>query len=121
MAPVAQPVSLNGILKATIKLGLWAVAEEQRDILNRVAQGLSHVSPPVLEHSLGRMEVTTERVFWEVSDRVVAYDWVEEHMRELIPILRSRLHPEEPRRPPRSRRNGAPKPVSEPSSALPLP
>jgi hypothetical protein len=121
MAPVAQPVSLNGILKATIKLGLWAVAEEQRDILNRVAQGLSHVSPPVLEHSLGRMEVTTERVFWEVSDRVVAYDWVEDHMRELIPVLRARLHPEEPRRPARVRRNGSSKAVSEASSATPLP
>jgi Predicted membrane protein (DUF2254) len=121
MAPVAQPVSLNGILKATIKLGLWAVAEEQRDILNRVALGLTAVAPEVLESALGRMEVTTERVFWEVSDRVVAYDWVEDHMRELIPILRSRLHPEEPRRPARPRRNGAPKPVSEASSALPLP
>ena len=121
MARVAQPVSLNGILKATIKLGLWAVAEEQRDILNRVAQGLSHVSPEVLEHSLGRMEVTTERVFWEVSDRVVAYDWVEDHIRELIPVLRARLHPEEPRRPTRVRRNGSSKPVSEASSATPLP
>jgi len=96
MAPVAQPVSLNGILKATIKLGLWAVAEDQRDILNRIAQGLSYVSPEVLENALGRMEVTTERVFWEVSDRVVAYDWVELQMRELIPVLRMRLHPEEP-------------------------
>jgi len=93
---VAQPVSLNGILKATIKLGLWAVAEDQRDILNRIAQGLSYVSPEVLENALGRMEVTTERVFWEVSDRVVAYDWVELQMRELIPVLRMRLHPEEP-------------------------
>ena len=67
------------------------------------------------------MEVTTERVFWEVSDRVVAYDWVEDHMRELIPVLRARLHPEEPRRPARVRRNGSSKPVSEASSATPLP
>ncbi len=108
MARVAQPVSLNGILKATIKLGLWAVAEERRDILNRVAQGLTAVAPDVLESALRRMELTTERVFWEVSDRVVAYDWVEGQMRELIPVLRSRLNP-------------AQKPVSEASSALPLP
>jgi hypothetical protein len=121
MARVAQPISLNGILKATIKLGLWAVAEEQKDILNRVAQGLTQVAPEVLETALSRMEVTTERVFWEVSDRVVAYDWVEDHMRELIPVLRSRLHPEEPRRQARSRRNGATKAVSEASSATPLP
>ncbi len=121
MAPVAQPVSLNGILKATIKLGLWAIAEEQRDILGRVAQGLTSVSPEALENALGRMEVTTERVFWEVSDRVVAYDWVEDHLRKLIPVLRTRLHPEEPRRPARARRNGVPKAVSEASNATPLP
>jgi hypothetical protein len=58
------------------------------------------------------MEVTTERVFWEVSDRVVAYDWVEDHMRELIPVLRSRLHPEKPRRPARVRRSVVVKAVS---------
>ena len=106
MAAVAQPISLGGILKATIKLGLWAIAEEQRDILNQVAQGLTSVSPQVLDDALDRMELTTERVFWEVSDRVVAYDWVEDHMRELIPILRSRLHPDEPEPPHRSRRTG---------------
>ena len=120
MARVAQPVSLTGILKATIKLGLWAVAEEQRDILNRVAQGLGSVSPEVLDNALGRMEATTERVFWEVSDRVVAYDWVEDHMRELIPMLRARLHPEEPRRTPRTRRNGAPATPKPGSRAKPL-
>ena len=116
MAAVAQPISLNGILKATIKLGLWAIAEEQRDILNQVAQGLTSVSPRVLGDALDRMELTTERVFWEVSDRVVAYDWVEDHMRELIPILRTRLHPDEPARPHRARRNGDARPARQASS-----
>jgi hypothetical protein len=106
MAKVAQPVSLNGILKAVIKLGLWAVAEEQRDVLNRIASGLASVSPAVLNNTLDRMQGTTERVFWEVSDRVVAYDWVEDHLRELIPVLRARLDPEEAPRPARPRRNG---------------
>jgi hypothetical protein len=61
MAPVAQPVSLNGILKATIKLGLWAVAEEQRvagplvevpdpppsqiDVVNRVGADFDRLTP----------------------------------------------------------------------------
>ena len=106
MAKVAQPVSLNGILKAVIKLGLWAVAEEQHDVLNRIANGLAAVSPDVLNNTLDRMHGTTERVFWEVSDRVVAYDWVEDHLRELIPVLRARLDPEEAPRPVRPRRNG---------------
>jgi len=122
MAPMAQEVSLNGILKANIKLALWAVAEEQRDILSRIVQGLNAVQPKVLENALKRMEFTTERVFYEVSDRVVAYDWVDDHLRELIPILRSHLRPQEPARPLRQRRNGEPKPappVTEASTATP--
>ena len=114
MAPLAQAVSLNGILKATIKLALWAIAEDQRDILNRIAQGLNSVQPKVLENALLRMESTTERVFYEVSDRVVAYDWVEDHMRELIPMLRTQLRPQEPVRPVRQRRHGEPQPTTAP-------
>jgi hypothetical protein len=106
VARTARPVSVSGVLKATIKLALWAVAEEQRDVLNRIAQGLTSLGPELVEHTLDRMEMTTERVFWEVSDRVVAYDWVEDHLRELIPVLRAHLHPQEPARPPRARRNG---------------
>jgi hypothetical protein len=106
MALTARPVSLNGVLKASIKLGLWAVAEEQRDILNRIALGLTSLSPELVENTLDRMEMTTERVFWEVSDRVVAYDWVEDNLRELIPVLRDRLHPQERAPHPRARRSG---------------
>ncbi|TMD55547.1 MAG: DUF2254 domain-containing protein [Chloroflexi bacterium] len=122
MASMAQAVSLNGILKANVKLALWAIAEEQHQILSRIAQGLNAVQPKVLENALKRMEVTTERVFYEVSDRVVAYDWVEDHMRELIPILRTHLRPQEPARPLRPRRSGEPKPaspVTEASTATP--
>jgi len=122
MASMAQAVSLNGILKANVKLALWAIAEEQHQILSRIAQGLNAVQPKVLENALKRMEVTTERVFYEVSDRVVAYDWVEDHMRELIPILRTHLRPQEPARPLRPRRSGEPKPaspVTEVSTATP--
>jgi hypothetical protein len=121
MAPMAQTVSLNGILKANIKLALWAIAEEQRDILNRLAHGLNTVQPNILENALRRMELTTERVFYEVSDRVVAYDWVEDHMRELIPMLRGRLSPEEPVRPVRQRRSVEikPAPVTEERTATP--
>jgi hypothetical protein len=119
LAANSSGVSLSGVLKACIKLGLWSVAEGQQDVLNRIAQGLTAIEPGLVERSLDRMELTTERVFWEVSDRVVAYDWVEDHLRELIPVLRSRLHPQEPSRPPRARRNGngtAKKPVAKEAS-----
>ena len=124
LAAGSDGVSVTGVLKACVKLGLWAIAEEQTNVLNRMSTGLTSIDPDLVERSLDRMEMTTERVFWEVSDRVVAYDWVEDHLRELIPVLRARLHPQEPTRPARARRNGntnghAKKPAKEASTALP--
>ena len=129
LASSSSNVSVAGVLKACVKLGLWAVAENQKDVLNRISQGLTAIDAELVENSLDRMEMTTERVFWEVSDRVVAYDWVEDHLRELIPVLRAHLHPQEPSRParPRVRRdgNGTAKkvptkvPAKEASTALP--
>jgi hypothetical protein len=106
LAHSSERVSVGGVVKACVKLALRAVAEDQVDILNRISVGLTAIDPDVLEDALDRMEMTRERVFWEVSDRVVAYDWVEDHLRELIPVLRARLHPQEPARPPRVRRSG---------------
>lgn len=94
MSGEAQALSLNGILKANIKLALWAIAEEHDDVLRSTLVGIAAVDAEVRDTALARMQDTTERVFWEVSDRVVAYDWVEDHLRELIPILRGRLSTE---------------------------
>ena len=91
MAPHAQAVSLNGILKAVIKLALWALAEDRNEITAPLCVALLKVRSETVETAFARMETTTEKVFWEVSDRVVAYDWVEEGLRELIPSLRARL------------------------------
>jgi hypothetical protein len=95
MAPVAQPVALNGVLKATIKLALWAIGAEHREIVGTLANGIRTVPATFTEDALVRMERTTEGVFWEVSDRVVAFDWVEPDLRELIPVLRRRLAEQE--------------------------
>ena len=91
MAPVAQPIALNGVLKAVIKLALWAVGSEHVTIVGTLARGIRAVPAGFIEDALARMERTTEGVFWEVSDRVVAFDWVEPDLRELIPLLRREL------------------------------
>ena len=127
MAGEAGSVSVSGVLKACVKLGLWAVAEDQEDILKQLVFGLSAIDPELVDGALDRMELTTERVFWEVSDRVVAYDWVEDHLRELIPVLRARVRPAAaPPAAPRHRRsNGAGSgralPATPASSAPPRP
>jgi hypothetical protein len=91
MARTAQPLALNGVLTAVVKLALWAMSEHRKEIADRLLAGISALPEQFVEEALSRMERTTEGVFWEVSDRVVAFDWVEEDLRELIPALRRQL------------------------------
>ncbi|HEX6349443.1 MAG TPA: DUF2254 family protein [Candidatus Dormibacteraeota bacterium] len=114
MAPTAQPIALNGVLKAAIKLALWAIGSEHAEIVGTLAEGLLAVPASFREDALERMQRTTEGVFWEVSDRVVAFDWVEPEQRELIPLLRQRLAP------PVSRPARRPRPAPSPASPRPV-
>ncbi|HLQ62403.1 MAG TPA: DUF2254 family protein [Candidatus Acidoferrales bacterium] len=91
MAKTAPPIALNGVLKAAIKLSLWAMAEGRREIEGALVLGVKTVPRDFVEAALQRMERTQESVFSEVSDRVVAFDWVEDNLRELIPALRLEL------------------------------
>lgn len=91
LAPVAQPIALNGVLKAVVKLALWSLAAGHEELTGTLLAGLGAVSPQFTADALERMERTTQDVFWEVSDRVVAFDWVDPDLRELIPVLRERL------------------------------
>jgi len=91
MAAVAQPIALNGVLKAAIKLALWALADHHDTIAGHLLLGIRAVPATFTDESLTRMERAGESVFSEVSDRVIAFDWVEPELRELIPILRRRL------------------------------
>lgn len=91
MAPTAQPIALNGVLKAAVKLCLWSMSRNHQDLTGVLMMGIRAVAPEFVATALARMEATREGVFWEVSDRVVAFDWVEEDLRELIPALRMQL------------------------------
>lgn len=91
VAETGQPIALNGVLKATIKLALWSLAEHHDAIAGHLLLGIRRVPADFTDEALARMERAAESVFWEVSDRVVAFDWVEPDLRELIPMLRMRL------------------------------
>jgi len=44
-----------------------------------------------VEGALDRMESMRSGLFWEVNERVIAFDWVEPSLRDQIPKLRSAL------------------------------
>lgn len=91
MVANAQPIALNGMLKAAIKLALWALASGHDQLTAVLLEAIRAVPGSLTDDALQRMELTREGVFYEVSDRVVAFDWVEPDLRELIPALRQEL------------------------------
>ncbi len=91
LIPNARPIGLNGLFKAVAKLAFWAMAAEQREIARSLVEGIAAAPPDFVEAALDRMELMQNGLFWEVNERVVAFDWVEEPLRAEIPRLRAAL------------------------------
>src|SRR5207253_6547384 len=82
---------LNGLFKAVAKLTFWAMASDSKDIAHILVEGIAAAPPDFVDAALDRMEVMQNGLFWEVNERVVAFDWVEEPLRAEIPRLRTAL------------------------------
>ena len=91
LIPNARPIGLNGLFKAVAKLAFWAMASDSKDIANILVDGIAAAPPEFVDAALDRMEVMQNGLFWEVNERVVAFDWVEEPLRAEIPRLRMAL------------------------------
>jgi hypothetical protein len=91
LLPHARPIGLNGIFKAVVKLAFWAMAAERADLTEILVAGIAAAPPDFVESALSRMETLQSGLFWEVNERVIAFDWVEEPLRAQIPRLREAL------------------------------
>src|ERR1700680_1355208 len=91
LIPNARPIGLNGLFKAVAKLTFWAMAAEEMDIAHVLIEGIAAVTPDFVDAALDRMETMQNGLFWEVNERVVAFDWVEEPLRAQIPRVRAAL------------------------------
>ena len=91
LIPNARPIGLNGLFKGVAKLTCWAMAAEEKDIAHVLVEGIAAAPPDFVEAALSRMESMQSGLFWEVNERVIAFDWVEQPLREQIPRLRSAL------------------------------
>jgi hypothetical protein len=90
-APNARPIGLNGLFKGVAKLTFWAMAAEQKDVARVLIEGIAAAPPDFVDAALDRMASMENGLFWEVNERVIAFDWVEEPLREQIPRLRAAL------------------------------
>jgi hypothetical protein len=91
LTPSARPIGLNGMFKGVAKLSFWAMASDQKDIARVLVEGIAAAPPDFVDAALDRMESMQNGLFWEVNERVIAFDWVEKPLREQIPRLRAAL------------------------------
>jgi len=54
-------------------------------------EGIAAAPPDFVDAALDRMESMQNGLFWEVNERVIAFDWVEQPLRAEIPRLRAAL------------------------------
>jgi hypothetical protein len=91
LIPNARPIGLNGLFKGVAKLTFWAMASDQRDVSHILVEGIAAAPPEFVDAALDRMESMQNGLFWEVNERVIAFDWVEQPLRAEIPRLRAAL------------------------------
>jgi hypothetical protein len=91
LTPSARPIGLNGMFKGVAKLTFWAMAADQRDVARLLVEGMAAAPPDFVDAALDRMESMEHGLFWEVNERVIAFDWVEKPLRDEIPRLRAAL------------------------------
>src|SRR5260370_1370219 len=81
LIPNARPIGLNGLFKAVAKLTVWAMAADSKAVGHILVEGTAAGPPDFVDAALDRMEVMQNGLFWEVNERVVAFDWVEAPLR----------------------------------------
>jgi hypothetical protein len=91
LIPSARAIGINGLFKGVTKLTFWAMAADQRDISRILVDGIAAAPPDFVDAALDRMESMQSGLFWEVNERVIAFDWVEQPLRAEIPRLRAAL------------------------------
>jgi hypothetical protein len=91
LIPNARPIGLNGLFKGVAKLTCWSMAAEEKDITHVLVEGIAAAPPDFVDAALSRMESMQSGLFWEVNERVISFDWVEQPLRDQIPRLRAAL------------------------------
>src|SRR5438477_2784306 len=91
LIPNARPIGSNGLFKGVAKLTCWAMASDEKDIAHVLVEGIAAAPPDFVDAALSRMESTQNGLFWEVNERVISFDWVEQSLRDQIPRLPTAL------------------------------
>ncbi len=91
LIPNARPIGLNGLFKGVAKLTCWAMASADKEITRILVRGIAAAPPDFVDAALSRMESMQNGLFWEVNERVISFDWLEQPLRAEVPKLRAAL------------------------------
>src|SRR5260370_21155017 len=67
------------------------MASDEKDIAHVLVEGIAAAPPDFVDAALVRMESMQNGLFWEVNERVISFDWLEQPLRAEIPRLRAAL------------------------------
>jgi hypothetical protein len=87
-------VAQKGALNCVLKLCLWATEHERKELLAAALDGVRQMPAEWSGELLDRMQSSDRKRFWEVSDRVVAYEYVDPELRPHIAALRKNVFAE---------------------------
>lgn len=87
-------VAQKGALNCVLKLCLWATEHERKELLAAALDGVRKMPAEWSGELLDRMQSSDRKRFWEVSDRVVAYEYVDPELRPHIAALRENVFAE---------------------------
>ena len=78
LAEIGAPESpaVRGMVISCIKLALWSLEDHRAEITDALMPALRHASPALVSDCMERMATLRTRRFWEISDRVDAYEYV---------------------------------------------
>jgi hypothetical protein len=91
LVPNARPIGLNGLFKAVAKLACWSMASDEKEVTHVLLEGMAAAPPDFVDAALSRMETMQNGLFWEVNERVISFDWLDQPLRDEIPRLRVAL------------------------------
>jgi hypothetical protein len=67
------------------------MASDEKDMTHVLLEGIAAAPPDFVDAALSRMESMQSGLFWEVNERVISFDWVEQPLRDEIPRVRVAL------------------------------
>jgi hypothetical protein len=82
-----QEASLRGVRKAQVKLATAYLSRGEEALARRIQRDMLAEDPARLRSIREELEAPRERLYWEISDRGVDFDWLDEARRAQLPVF----------------------------------